>query len=170
LLRYTLAFLRKGDRILMINREKNPWRGAWNGIGGKIEAGETPAACVVREIREETGIRGVSPLFRGVVTWNPDGEPPQGMYVFIADVTGSGPATPQRTREGILEWKSVDWLLDTENYGTVPTLRVFMKDALDPSGCAPAEYHCTFAGKKIVQTQIRLLKKQITTGASAEKR
>lgn len=31
-------------------------KGRWNGIGGKMEDGESPVGCAVREFREETGI------------------------------------------------------------------------------------------------------------------
>lgn len=156
MLRYTLAFIRNNGKILMINREKRPWQGAWNGIGGKLEPGETAEECVIREIREETGIDVVQPVFRGVVTWNSDNEEIQGMYIFVADVgTVADLVTPKRTREGILEWKPESWILSEENYGAVPTLRYFMKAALDLEHQRPADYHCVFDGDVIIQTEVR---------------
>ncbi|WP_100487440.1 NUDIX hydrolase [Sporolactobacillus pectinivorans] len=158
MLRYTLAFIRNNGKILMINREKNPWQGAWNGVGGKLEPGESPEECVIREIGEETGIRIMYPLFRGIVTWNPDQEDPQGMYVFVAEVRDlNGIDTPKGTREGILEWKTEEWVLSENNFGTVPTLRVFMKDVLDIGRHHPVDYHCTFEHDRIVRTEIRTL-------------
>jgi 8-oxo-dGTP diphosphatase len=38
----------------MLNREKSPLLGLWNGVGGKIEQGETAKVSVLREIEEET--------------------------------------------------------------------------------------------------------------------
>jgi 8-oxo-dGTP pyrophosphatase MutT (NUDIX family) len=70
---YTIGFLRNGDRVLLVNREKPPWMGCWNGVGGKLRPGETPRACIVREVREETGILVRRPQPRGVVTWEVDG-------------------------------------------------------------------------------------------------
>lgn len=35
---YTLCFIERGDAILLLNRQKAPWMGCWNGVGGKIEA------------------------------------------------------------------------------------------------------------------------------------
>ncbi|USK57773.1 NUDIX domain-containing protein (plasmid) [Cytobacillus solani] len=41
----------------MLNREKPPIMGVWNGVGGKIEKGETSDEGALREVFEETGIR-----------------------------------------------------------------------------------------------------------------
>ncbi|MDT2194339.1 NUDIX domain-containing protein [Paenibacillus larvae] len=37
---YNICFIRRGDQILLLNRQKSSWMGAWNGIGGKIEQGK----------------------------------------------------------------------------------------------------------------------------------
>lgn len=154
MLRYTLALIRKNDKFLMINREKSPWQGAWNGIGGKLEPGETASACVIREIHEETGLYVTSPVFRGIVTWHADGEARRGMYVFIADAGNIQVlTTPKRTREGVLEWKTEDWLLAEKNFGTVPTLRCFMREVLDPHN-VPKEYHCYFNGDSVEKLKV----------------
>ena len=54
--RYTLCLIRKNDQWLLLNRQKQPAMGMWNGVGGKIEAGESPAESVTRETFEETGL------------------------------------------------------------------------------------------------------------------
>ena len=53
---YTLCLIRQDDHFLLLNRQKQPAMGMWNGVGGKIEPGETPTAAVIRETFEETGI------------------------------------------------------------------------------------------------------------------
>lgn len=50
------ALVMKNDEILLVQRGHAPMAGEWAVPGGKVEYGETMAAAVRREIREETGI------------------------------------------------------------------------------------------------------------------
>ncbi|WP_396128043.1 NUDIX domain-containing protein [Exiguobacterium mexicanum] len=50
--RYTLCLLKSGQDVLLLNRKKPPAMGLWNGVGGKIELGETVEASVCREVFE----------------------------------------------------------------------------------------------------------------------
>lgn len=55
----TLCYLRKNDQTLMIHRVKKRndiHQGKWNGLGGKLELGESPEDCVRREVEEESGL------------------------------------------------------------------------------------------------------------------
>jgi len=58
--RYVLGFLFNTghrDRVWLINKNRPSWqRGKLNGIGGHIEAGETPEEAMRREFREEAGL------------------------------------------------------------------------------------------------------------------
>ncbi len=64
----TLVYaLRDGD-VLLHRRTKAPNEGLWVAPGGKIDPGESPAECAIREMREETGLEVESPLLRGVMT------------------------------------------------------------------------------------------------------
>lgn len=50
----------KGGRVaLILKRRPDYLAGKWNGIGGKVEAGETAWAAMVREFHEEAGVETV---------------------------------------------------------------------------------------------------------------
>lgn len=54
----TAAILVKDGKILIARRKADDRQaGKWEFPGGKLEAGETPQACLQREMREEFGIR-----------------------------------------------------------------------------------------------------------------
>ncbi|MEM6639350.1 MAG: 8-oxo-dGTP diphosphatase [Pseudomonadota bacterium] len=63
--RATLMFVIDRDRILLIRKKRGLGAGKINGPGGRIEPGETPEDCAVRETIEETGITALSPTLRG---------------------------------------------------------------------------------------------------------
>ena len=47
------------DQLLLVRRGGGPAAGEWSIPGGRVEAGETLAEAVVRELAEETGVEGV---------------------------------------------------------------------------------------------------------------
>lgn len=55
---YVVGFLFQEDRVCLIRKNKPEWqRGRLNGVGGKIEEGETARQAMIREFEEETGTR-----------------------------------------------------------------------------------------------------------------
>ena len=85
----TLCFVKKEDKILMINRNKPPFMGMWNALGGHLEEGETLEECAIRETEEET-LRSNHLLFNqeiSIITYTtPDGENVENhMYISIDD-------------------------------------------------------------------------------------
>jgi len=51
-----LLFNKENDKILMCKREKEPFKGKFNLVGGKVENGEVEIDAAYRELCEETGI------------------------------------------------------------------------------------------------------------------
>lgn len=59
--------------------------GKWIGVGGHVESDESPEECLVREVREETGLTLTSYKFRGLVTFVNSECESELMCVFTAD-------------------------------------------------------------------------------------
>lgn len=55
-IRRTLLLIRSGDKILLAMKKRGFGEGKWNGVGGKIEPGETLEGALVRETKEEIGV------------------------------------------------------------------------------------------------------------------
>ena len=78
--------------------------GQFNGLGGKMEAGESPEECVVREVKEESGLTVVNPVMRGILTFPGDEQyDMQSSYVFVF-VADKWHGDEQESREGKLHW------------------------------------------------------------------
>lgn len=84
----TLCYIEKDGKYLMLHRVKKHNdinEGKWIGVGGHAENQETPEECLVREVKEETGLTLLSYKFRGLVTFISSECDPELMCVFTAD-------------------------------------------------------------------------------------
>lgn len=74
------------EALLIEKKRPLSMRGLWNGIGGAMKAGETPAEAMSREMKEETGLEID---FRGWVdfgTLYDDDSEPVHLFAFSGDV------------------------------------------------------------------------------------
>ena len=84
----TLCYLEHGGCYLMLHRtkkEQDENAGKWVGVGGKLEPGESPDACLVREVKEETGFTLHGWRFRGVVSFLSDIYEAEQMFLFTSE-------------------------------------------------------------------------------------
>lgn len=84
----TLCYIEQEGKYLMLHRVKKHHdinAGKWIGVGGHVENGETPEECLLREVKEETGLRLTSYRLHGLVTFLSDVCEPELMCVFTAD-------------------------------------------------------------------------------------
>ncbi|MAI88720.1 MAG: DNA mismatch repair protein MutT, partial [Candidatus Marinimicrobia bacterium] len=68
----TLCYITDSEKTLMLHRvkkENDMHEGKWNGLGGKLEAGESPEECVIREVYEESGLTIKNPKLKGIITF-----------------------------------------------------------------------------------------------------
>ena len=81
----TLCYIEKDDKYLMIHRNKKKDdgnEGKWLGVGGHFEENESPYDCVIREVKEETGLTLLRPEYRGIVTFTSDKYETEQMHLF----------------------------------------------------------------------------------------
>ncbi len=67
MLRMTLCEVVKGKMLLLKKANRGISKGKWNGLGGKIESGESEKENAVREIEEESGLRAKRLERRGTI-------------------------------------------------------------------------------------------------------
>ena len=100
----TLCYIEKDGKYLMLHRTKKKDdinKDKWLGVGGKFEKDESPEECMLREVKEETGLMLKSYKLRCIVTYVSTTWETEYMYVFTSrDFTGN----LIECNEGDLEW------------------------------------------------------------------
>lgn len=61
----TLLFVVHDGQVLLIRKKRGLGAGKVNGPGGKLDPGETPEQCAVREVQEELGVTPTGLVYRG---------------------------------------------------------------------------------------------------------
>ena len=101
----TLCYIEKDRKYLMLHRikkENDVNFDKWIGIGGGIEAGETPLECVIREAKEETGLILKAPLYRGVIDFTCP--PYEDEIIHLYTCTAFEGDLISDCDDGVLEW------------------------------------------------------------------
>ncbi len=126
----TLCYIERGDEYLLLHRvkkENDLNRDKWIGLGGKFEPDESPEECVLREVREETGLTLTRWRYRGIVTFVSDVWEGEYMHLFTADGFSGEIGVCD---EGVLEWiKKSDFAALPQWEGDKIFLRLLEEDA-----------------------------------------
>ncbi len=96
-----MCMLCDGDRILALDKVGKHYRGT-TFPGGHVEAGETFAAAMIREMWEETGYTIEHPVLRGIYHWYRDGVHNVGLLYRATEFRGN----LQSSEEGRVYWIS----------------------------------------------------------------
>ena len=84
----TLCYIEQDGKYLMLHRTKKKHdinENKWIGVGGHAEGTEGPEECLLREVKEETGLTLTSYRFRALITFVSDKQEPEMMCLFTAD-------------------------------------------------------------------------------------
>ena len=93
-----------------IKKDQDIHQGKWNGLGGKLLPGETPEACALREVWEESGLTMIDPVLRGILTF-PGFANDDDWYTFVF-VAHAFSGSLIDCNEGVLRWIDDSQLLD----------------------------------------------------------
>ena len=108
----TLCYIEKENKYLMLHRtskKKDGNKDKWIGVGGHFEKGESPEDCLLREVKEETGLELTSYQFRGIVTFRSDEWPDEYMCLYTA---GRYTGNIGNCDEGELVWVEKEKIMD----------------------------------------------------------
>jgi 8-oxo-dGTP diphosphatase len=104
-----------GHRVLLVHRIRrleDAHFGKYNGLGGKLQAGETVVECMCREIREESGIDCSRLELRGTISWPGFGKQGEDWFGFIFLIDQWTGEPFRENVEGTLEWIEISHITD----------------------------------------------------------
>jgi len=104
-----------GRKVLLVHRNAradDQHLGKYNGLGGKMTAGEDIVKCMQREIYEESGLRCMEMTLRGTINWRGFGREGEDWLGFVFLITHFSGVPFKRNEEGDLGWHSLN-LLDS---------------------------------------------------------
>lgn len=108
----TICYIEKNGKYLMLHRTKKKNdinKDKWIGVGGKFEDKESPEECIIREVKEETGLILNSLSLKCIVTYVSSNWETEYMYVFTSnDFSGN----LIECNEGDLEWIDKEKIFD----------------------------------------------------------
>ena len=121
----TLCYIKKNNQILMLQRNKmksDLHRDKWLGLGGRFEFGETPEECILREVKEESGLVLKNLKLKGSIFFPAFELQSEDWHVYVF-VSTKFEGSLTQSREGKLKWINESELL---NLNLWPADRIFL--------------------------------------------
>lgn len=149
----TLCYIEQNDSYLMLHRvskENDINHGKWIGVGGHFKEGESPEECLLREVKEETGLELTSYRMRGIITFVYNETECEYMHLYTADAFNGSLDTEKMSvcEEGILKWVPKTEL---ENLNLWEGDKIFLKMLLEEEEMfsLKLEYH----GEELIKSE-----------------
>ncbi len=136
--------------MLLLLRKKEPNKDLWNGVGGHLENGETPYQSMLREIKEETGVKPESIQFGGILTWQGFTIPNGGLYIFTVEVQDKHVV---ENEEGCLVWHPRQFVFTSNQ--VVSNIHYFLPPVF--AGAGPFQYHFQYEHNSMTFRDVRIL-------------
>jgi len=132
----TLCYIEKDKPYLMMHRvskQNDLNQGKWIGVGGHFIEGESPEECLLREVKEETGLTLTAYKLRGIITFVSDEWGCEYMHLYTADAFEGtlGAKEMEACSEGILKWIPKEEIFDLNLWEGD---KIFLKLLLDNKG------------------------------------
>jgi 8-oxo-dGTP diphosphatase len=108
-----------GRQVLLVRRDRRPEDahfGKYNGLGGKLEAGEDVVAGFRREVREESGLECEKLSLRGTINWPGFGKNGENWFGFIFRVERWSGTPLSENAEGSLHWVDTERVLELPSW------------------------------------------------------
>ncbi len=146
----TLIFLQRGQEVLLLRgaETKRLWAGRYNGVGGHIEAGESPLESARRELREETGLEADLTL-RAIIHVTFPHPPGVMLFVFVGEAPPD--ALPHPSTEGVAEWIAPEQWAQLPLVEDLPQL---LPRILEPGPLLFPRYRYDEAGRLTIEWEV----------------
>ena len=146
----SLCYIEKDGKYLMLHRTKKKNdinKNKWLGIGGKLEEGESPEECIIREVKEETGLTLNTYKLRCVVTYVSTNWETEYMYVFTSnDFSGN----LIECNEGDLHWIEKDKIIELKTWEGD---RIFVEKILEDKTFFTVKFN--YDGEKLIKYELK---------------
>ena len=144
----TICYIEQDGNYLMLHRtkkENDQSHAKWLGVGGKFEKDESPDECILREVKEETGLTLTSYQLRGVMTFVSDIWETEYMFIYTADEFEGELA---KCSEGDLQWIKKTEVMNLKLWEGD---KIFLKKLIDGDGFFTVKME--YEGEKLVKVQ-----------------